>query len=359
MTTRANEAAEEGLRLSKLAGIEDSRAPYLFGGTYRAFFLNLMATVSLHKVEHERTAKLSEESLALNRQANNEQGIAGSLLILAVAASDRGDYEQAEDFYAEGLSLSRELDSAYLRFLFLSNWGWTALHGGDYQRATVLVEEAVELARERRRRFTGLLPRALDTLGWAALLGGDLGRAKTVLTECLTLCKELGDKGTLLMSLEGLACVAGAEGEGLRAARLFAAETLTLMEGIGYRLVPQERAVLEPYRVNVRSRLGERTWEEAVAEGGAIGLDEASASSVDELSTTTPSSAPEQHPGGLTSREVEVLGLVASGLTNAQVAKELFLSPRTIQRHLNSIYHKIGVSSRAAATRFAVEHGLV
>ena len=69
--------------------------------------------------------------------------------------------------------------------------------------------------------------------------------------------------------------------------------------------------------------------------------------------------APEQHPGGLTSREVEVLGLVASGLTNAQVAKELFLSPRTIQRHLNSIYHKIGVSSRAAATRFAVEHGLV
>jgi predicted ATPase/DNA-binding CsgD family transcriptional regulator len=359
---RAREAAEEGLKLSKEAGVEDSRAPYLFGGTYRAFFLNLMATVSLHKVEHERTAKLSEESLALNRQANNVQGIVGSLLILAVASSDRGDYEQAEEFYAEGLSLSRELDSAYLRFLFLSNWGWTALLGGDYQRATVLVEEAVELARERRRRFTGLLPRALDTLGWAALLGGEPGRAKAVLAESLTLCKELGDKGTLLMSLEGLACVAGAEGDGLRAARLFGAAE-ALMEGIGYRLVPRERAVLEPYRVNVRSRLGERAWEEAVAEGGAIGLDEAivHALSVDELSTTTTSSssAPEQHPGGLTSREVEVLGLVASGLTNAQVAKELFLSPRTIQRHLNSVYHKIGVSSRAAATRFAVEHGLV
>ena len=206
----------------------------------------------------------------------------------------------------------------------------------------------------------GLLPRALDTLGWAALLGGEPGRAKAVLAESLMLCKELGDKGTLLMSLEGLACVAGAEGDGLRAAKLFGAAE-TLMEGIGYRLVPQERAVLEPYRVNVRSRLGERAWEEAVAEGGAIGLDEVIvlALSVDELSTTTPSSAPGKHPGGLTSREVEVLGLVAGGLTNAQVAKELFLSPRTIQRHLNSIYHKIGVSSRAAATRFAVEHGLV
>ena len=70
-----------------------------------------------------------------------------------------------------------------------------------------------------------------------------------------------------------------------------------------------------------------------------------------------PSSA-QEHPGRLTSREVEVLGLVAKGTTNAQVAQNLFLSPRTVHRHLNSIYHKIGVSSRAAATRFALEHDL-
>jgi DNA-binding NarL/FixJ family response regulator len=63
-------------------------------------------------------------------------------------------------------------------------------------------------------------------------------------------------------------------------------------------------------------------------------------------------------PAGLTKREVEVLTLVATGLTNAQVAERLFLSPRTVQRHLNSVYHKIGVSSRTAATRFALEHGL-
>ena len=78
-------------------------------------------------------------------------------------------------------------------------------------------------------------------------------------------------------------------------------------------------------------------------------------------SATTP--APEQPstsrpPAGLTPREVEVLGLVATGMTNAQVAEELFLSPRTVQRHLNSVYHKIGVGSRTAATRFALKHGL-
>ena len=69
------------------------------------------------------------------------------------------------------------------------------------------------------------------------------------------------------------------------------------------------------------------------------------------------SSTPE-HPGGLTSREVEVLGLVAAGMTSVQIAKELYLSPRTVEAHISSIYHKLGVSSRAAATRFALEHHL-
>ena len=75
-------------------------------------------------------------------------------------------------------------------------------------------------------------------------------------------------------------------------------------------------------------------------------------------SATAAASAP-GYPAGLTAREVEVLRLVAKGRTNAQVAQELYLSPRTVNAHLNSIYHKLGVDSRAAATRFAVEHGLV
>jgi DNA-binding NarL/FixJ family response regulator len=65
-----------------------------------------------------------------------------------------------------------------------------------------------------------------------------------------------------------------------------------------------------------------------------------------------------ERPAGLTSREVEVLKLVAAGMTSVQVATELFLSPRTVEAHLTSIYHKLGVTSRAGATRFALEHGL-
>ena len=65
------------------------------------------------------------------------------------------------------------------------------------------------------------------------------------------------------------------------------------------------------------------------------------------------------YPAGLTAREVEVLRLVAQGLTNDQVAEQLVISHRTVNTHLTSIYNKLGITSRAVATRFAVEHQLV
>ena len=68
---------------------------------------------------------------------------------------------------------------------------------------------------------------------------------------------------------------------------------------------------------------------------------------------------PPAYPDGLTAREVEVLQLVTQGWTDVQVADKLVISPRTVQGHLRSIYNKINVSSRSAATRYAVEHKLV
>jgi HD-GYP domain-containing protein (c-di-GMP phosphodiesterase class II) len=64
-------------------------------------------------------------------------------------------------------------------------------------------------------------------------------------------------------------------------------------------------------------------------------------------------------PAGLTDREVEVLRLLARGLPNKAIARELFVSPRTAEHHVQHIYTKIGTSTRAAATLFAMEHGLL
>ena len=62
------------------------------------------------------------------------------------------------------------------------------------------------------------------------------------------------------------------------------------------------------------------------------------------------------HPAGLSARELEVLRFVTEGLSSVEVAERLVLSPRTVEQHLQSIYSKLGVSSRAAATRFAMLH---
>ena len=64
-------------------------------------------------------------------------------------------------------------------------------------------------------------------------------------------------------------------------------------------------------------------------------------------------------PAGLTAREVEVLSLLARGLTNKQAAARLGIAPKTVGRHAESVYSKIGASTRAAAALFAVEHDLL
>ena len=64
-------------------------------------------------------------------------------------------------------------------------------------------------------------------------------------------------------------------------------------------------------------------------------------------------------PGGLTAREVEVLSLIGRGRSNKEIAKTLFVTPKTVSSHVQHIYTKLGVSSRARATHFATQHGLV
>jgi DNA-binding NarL/FixJ family response regulator len=61
----------------------------------------------------------------------------------------------------------------------------------------------------------------------------------------------------------------------------------------------------------------------------------------------------------LSAREIEVLGLVAAGKTNHLIARELFLSERTVHRHVSNIFDKLGVRSRTAAASYGIRHHIV
>ena len=137
---------------------------------------------------------------------------------------------------------------------------------------------------------------------------------------------------------------------------------------MGVPIPPVYRAQYEQSIAAARSQLGEKLFASAWAEGRSMTLDQlliAPAPTTMPASTSiAPASAPlarkpAPYPDGLTAREVEVLRLVADGLTDTQVAAQLVISPATVNTHLKAIYGKIGVSSRGAATRYAMERHLI
>jgi predicted ATPase/DNA-binding NarL/FixJ family response regulator len=365
---RAQEASEEGLKLEGVEQFWD-----IAGRISAAAGLRVMlGLVVSEQGDSERAIQLYEESLAFSRKVGDKRGIADNLLLLGIEMRYRGDLGKARELLEEGLVVAREVGDPELLAAFLNQLCDTFVLQDDLERATVIGEKAVAVCREQNHRI--LLSDALCNLGWAALLRGDPERATTLYAESLELKRELGDKPLLVKltvalpeTLDGLACVAVAKGEAERAVRLFGA-TRALHEQVSDHTTTREYAALrEPYLAATRSQLSEEAWEAAFAEGRAMGFEEAVEYALSEEEPSPSSAAPteqlstpvSEHPAGLTPREVEVLGLVATGMTNIQVAQRLFLSPRTVQRHLNSIYHKLGVSSRVAATRFALEHGLV
>ena len=102
------------------------------------------------------------------------------------------------------------------------------------------------------------------------------------------------------------------------------------------------------------------TLDEAIAAAVRVEAREQVPPTLPPAPVETPSTSPSRGgPFGLPAREIEVLRLMTQGLTTTQIAQQLVISPRTADSHLRSIYSKLEVTSRAAATRSALEHHLI
>ncbi len=330
-----------------------------------AWALNNLAGLVSMRGEYARAISLAEESLTLFRKLGNIEGIAFSLSGLAVLLMiSQGDHATGRALLEESLALCREVGHKEGIARALGLLGQAFLLQGVADKARALLEESIKLSREIGDRDMAWL---LVVLGRVAACEGDHAAAKTLYEESLTFAREISYNEDLLPPyLEGLADMGATRGDPARAARLWGLAE-TLREGMGAPISPVERASYEHAVTAARNHLGERTFAAAWAEGRTMTPEQALAAqgpaTIPTPAPTVPSSTPPAkpvatYPDGLTAREVEVLRLLARGLTDAQIAEQLVIAPRTVNNHLTSIYSKIQVSSRSAATRYAIEHQL-
>ncbi len=336
------EGALERAEPSAYAG---ARAKVLWGAGFLAF----------SQVNHPSALSRLEESVGIYREIGDERGLAYALTFMSLVLTHQGDLASALPPAGESVRLFREDGGDRWGLgISINNMGVVAEAQADYGRAIPLFEESAAIFGELGDKWVLSIP--LRHLGIVASRQGDHARAEQLYRESLAALRGLGEKWLISLCLEELAGAACAQGEYARAARLWGAEE-TICEAIGATVRALYRADYEHGVQAAKRELGEEVFAAAWAEGRAMTLEGAVSYALEEVKGTVPSPEP-RHPAGLTDREVEVLRLVARGLTDAQVAEKLFLSRRTVNAHLRAIYGKLEVNSRAAATRFAIEHEL-
>jgi predicted ATPase/DNA-binding CsgD family transcriptional regulator len=348
--------------------------------------INGLAFVAMVAGDYAAASAMFEESLVLFRELGDKWNLADTLYFSALAASfrvDQTDTAAARSMVEESLAISRELGDQRGLAYSLNLLGFVSLLQGEGSAACPLIEESLAIHKALGNR-QGIAYTSL-TFGWFSLSQGDYVAARARYEKSLAVMIELDDRWFIAACLEGLAITAAQTSteesfaSALWAARLWGVAE-ALREAISVPLRSFERAINEWGIAKVRSQLGEEAFATAWAEGRTMtpaevallspdnaaqerAVETVAASRADITSklaqpASTVTSLPNS-PAGLTGREVEVLRLLAMGLTNAQIAERLVISLLTVKAHVRSIYSKLDIASRSAATRYAIEHKLV
>ena len=306
-----------------------------------------------------------EEGLRLSRKTRDALTQAIGLMLLGLVDVAEGNAQRSQKHFEESLRFFRISGESekWGEAHTLAYLGLAPLLNGEPEPARRCFEEGLAAARAAGDRIAA--HQALYKLGLLALTENDLDRANEYLREGLSLADEVRDTINAPYFVKGLGQVAGLRGQAVFAVRLLgAAETALRATGSApYRYIP-DQALQDRIFATARDALGEAAFDEGWRRGRAMTLEKAVDYALEgpeapQKASKEAEEAPQAFPAGLSAREVEVLRLVARGMTDAQIAGELYISPRTVNAHLRSVYHKIGSSTRAEATRFASEHDLL
>ena len=316
-----------------------------------AYSLMVLGGLALGHREPGEVRAWLEEGLSLFRSLNNQEGVAWSLHGLGRLSVLLADFERASTLNREALTLFRVLglDEGVGQTLLLL--GQIDLRQGEAVRAHALFQESLQLFQEVGNRRGAA--HALFSLAYVAVLQGSREAARRNWDEGLALLRALHDTPGMIAALESLAAIAAQQREARWAAHLWGTAE-ALRDTAQLDLSSTERATYERTIAATRNQLDLATFTAAWATGRTLTPEQAFA-----VRDKHPSAMSPGHPDDLSFREMEVLRLLAQGLTNAQIAKQLVISPRTVNAHLRSIYNKLAVTSRTAATRYAIAHKII
>jgi DNA-binding CsgD family transcriptional regulator len=334
------------------------------------------------------------ESLAIRRQLGDDDGVASATSGLGLVARNLGQYAQARTYFGEALRIWEGLNDHSGVAIAHHNLGTTAAMEGEYAEAKTHHEAALRLRRQLDDADS--VAYSLWALATIARLTGDRATARARFAESRKLFQEVGDRQGEAFVLRGLAAVAEQSGNDVEALRLLG-ESLTLRHGFGerkgivecieaiatisarrghldraVRLLSAsatqrsamesspwaaERQALDQTIALARRHLTVDEFTEAWLMGESLSLDEATAEAL--ALAENPAAAPRKAaPFKLSPREREVLALLAEHLSDREIADRLFLSPRTVERHVGAILAKLEAPNRRYAAAYAAQHGI-
>jgi predicted ATPase/DNA-binding CsgD family transcriptional regulator len=319
--------------------------------------------------DYGRAAQLAREIAALSPDSAS-RARAGALLVLGDISRDLADSAALREQCTTSVAIFRALGEPLGEGFSLHNLAVAALIDGDLPRALALARESLGIF--QRRDVQGAVTEVLATLGPIQHEAGDLAAAQATLLEALHLSHQAGPRWVVAAVLEALGGIAIDQGYNAAAVSLISKASAIRAE-LDVPVRPLWQPRLDRALAHLQSALDARAFAAAWQRGKGLDLDGivanaatgqlmAFAAGVEEPVTAAPhramSRAQDEHPHGLTGRELEVLRLLTGGHSNREVGEKLYISPATAARHVANIYNKLGVDSRASATAFAFQHGL-
>jgi predicted ATPase/DNA-binding CsgD family transcriptional regulator len=339
---------EEAVLFGEAAGQEGKQA--------LTFALGAQGYAARKVGDYQTAFSLTRRQIQLLREVGDDYHLGLSLSLNSFFAMSIGIYEEAHAMLEEALPLLRKAGDPYRIAMALNYMGDLARCEQNYQQAQTVYTESISLL--RKINAVRDLASALNNLGHACLHLGNTERAKDLFSESMTLHREQGNRPGMTECLLGFAALAIIADSPAAGARLLSAAA-----AIGGQHIKSEwaatRMEYEHYLERARAGLVKTAFQAEQAAGQRLTLEQAVEYAQNLHFKPAALMESRENTNPLTTREQGIATLIAQGKSNGEIASELVISKRTVEKHIANILIKLGFTNRAQIVRWAIEAGLV